>query len=112
MRLILLLVIVLVLQGCASGPTVARYGKDTYAIVIDDVMGFSSGQELELQAVEKANEYCTKLNKVTQVTNTQNRGIKWFPSSAKVIFLCIDENDPYNHRQMYEQPANIRIENR
>ncbi len=110
-RYILALVAVLMFQGCASGPTVARYGKDTYSIATEDIMGFASGQELEMSAVDKANEYCSKQGKVAQVTNTSNRGSKWMPSSARIMFICIDEHSPDNTRPMYAPPANIRIDN-
>jgi hypothetical protein len=105
------LLLILTITGCAS-PTVAKFGRDTYSISMEDIMGFSSGAELELKAANTAHEYCAKMDKVAQIRNTRSHGNKFWPSSASIIFVCLFENDPYNNRPMYEQPPSIRIENR
>ena len=64
-----------------------------------------------MQAVEKANEHCEKMGRVASIKNTSNRGVKWFPSSARIIFSCLYDNDPRNTMPDYAPPANIRIEN-
>jgi len=114
MKYAFILLVFMSLAGCTSGTSkVVPYGKDTYMIAVDDIMGGSSPTRLEIVAAEKANEHCASMGKVIQVRNTSSKGNwGWSPTSSTLIFSCIDENDPENKRPILRKEPNIVIENR
>ena len=115
-KLKMIFVIVLtasLMYGCATPSKVVPYGKDTYLISVDDVWGGHSPAQLQVNAAEKANEYCSKQGKVIRVRNADEHGCwGWTSTSSSLIFSCVDVTDYENTRPELRKDPNIIIENR
>lgn len=105
-----ILIIALVLTGCASTSEVIQMGKDTYTVGAT-VRGFQSHSDARTLGLKKASEYCTSMGKVVSVTNTRSSGVSgWTPLDSEVIFRCLDENDSENQRPIFKKEADTKIE--
>jgi len=110
-KLALLIFVLVVLSGCAASSAVKPYGKDSYMISVDDIMGGDSPGKLQVKAEQKAKAYCAKQGKVMHVSKEIGHGVKdWTSTSANLIFSCIDENDPENTRPDPRKEADTVIE--
>ena len=109
----LLVFVLVVLSGCATPSAIVPYGKDSYMISVDDIMGGYSSGNLQVKAAQEANAYCAKQGKVMRVRNVSGQGVQgWTSTSANLIFSCIDEDDPENTRPDLRKEADTVIEDR
>jgi hypothetical protein len=74
--------------GCATTSQIVPYGKDTYLVNAEDVWGTNSTGNLAVRALEQANIFCAKQNKIVQTINAEQRGNVWVGTSSNLIFTC------------------------
>jgi len=86
-KLILLLLILSVMTGCASKPRISDispFGPDTYKI-----KAFSNQGEEDKLAIEEAYKYCESLGKHFMPVQGEDMYLQY-----SLIFSCLDEDDP------------------
>jgi hypothetical protein len=91
-------VLIAALVGCATS-TVVPVGKDSYAL---SVTRCGVCESPRIAAYSLANDFCAKQSKVVSIRNVDGSGIVGGPSTANLVFACIDPDDPDNQR------ANLR----
>ena len=109
MKKILLLLLVLS-SGCST-TRIAPIGPDTYLVQRKAGTGYTSASGLKMDALEAANEHCSKMNKKLLVVSTETQAVAFASTpSADVQFMCLDANDPELKRPKLESVPNNRIE--
>ena len=84
---ILLLIVLIVVTGCASNPRVSDispFGPDTFKI-----KAFSNQGEEDKLAIEAAYKYCESLGKHFMPVQGEDMYLQY-----SLIFNCLDEGDP------------------
>ena len=93
MKELILLLLVLIISGCAAKSGVVQIGTDTYVISRQSVTGL---RNIKAEAFQEADEYCKSLNKHFSVVNTIEHPSAYiwgkFPK-AEVHFMCINKTD-------------------
>ncbi len=93
MKKLVLLLLVLILAGCAAKSGVVQFGTDTYMVSRQSVTGLGN---LKAEAFQEADEYCISQNKHISVVNTIEHppAYIWgkFPK-VEVHFMCINKTD-------------------
>ena len=86
-----LVILSLLISGCAGVTDVVPTGKDTYMVASHGTMGWSSGGAQKAQAFTQANEFCQKMGKVVEVISTSDSGNGGFGkiSSGQIDFKCV-----------------------
>ena len=85
--------------GCATTSQVVPYGKDTYMVAAEDVLGVGSSSSMQVNAARKASEFCAGQGKTMRVRNATQEGTQmWTGTSSSLVFSCITESDPENTR--------------
>ncbi len=102
-----------VLTACSSYSGVVPMGPDTYMVSRQAATGFSGSGTLKADALREANDYCTKLGKVMQVTRMEEAQPPYilanFPK-AEVHFMCLDPDDPELSRPKLRKEPDVVIE--
>ena len=85
-----LLILAILLTGCAGQSKIIPTGNDTYLISSHGVMGYSSGDEQKVQAYEEANKFCQSQGKKIETVYANDSGAGGYGriSSAQVNFRC------------------------
>ena len=109
----LIIIVALLLAGCASSSGIAPIGKDTYMVSRQASTGFSGLGDLKAEALREANQYCLSQNKVLQVTHTEDAKPPFvlgnFPR-VEIQFMCLNTNDPDLARPRFQKDPNNIIE--
>ena len=89
MKSIILLAIVL--TGCASTSGVIPDGKDSYIVIISGGHRFTSASDLKIDAYKEANAYCKKSDKQIETVAERSiqAGVLTNSSEAELKFKCI-----------------------
>lgn len=87
--------VVMMVTGCA---TTAQLGPDTY--MASDALPDWQSQD---NVLKKAAKHCASLDKVMLADNLQ---------FSRVIYRCLDADDPEYRNQRYENTPNVVIEDR
>ena len=91
MKKLILLLLVLIISGCAAKSAVVQIGTDTYVISRQSVTGLKN---IKAEVLQEADEYCKSLNKHINVVNTIEHppAYIWgkFPK-VEVHFTCINK---------------------
>ncbi len=88
MRIPVLLAL-LVLSGCSTGPDIVKTGPETYRVRPDAGGGSPTDAEIKERGIRRANEFCDAQGKRAVVTVGQTTS--WFVfglQSAEVSFYC------------------------
>jgi hypothetical protein len=85
------ILLALLLTGCASYSGVIPDGKESYIVIASGGHGFASSGDLKIDAYQEANAYCTKLDKQLETISvkTTEAGILNKFSEAELKFRCI-----------------------
>ena len=94
-KLVLLIVALLVLAGCATKSGVVSSGPDTYLVSRQAKTNFANLDNLKAEALQDANEYCLSQNKNIRVVNTSVSQPDVFGNlpKAAVQFMCLEKTD-------------------
>lgn len=97
MRKSVLLLLVLIIAGCAAKSGVVSIGSDTYMVSRQSFTGLSN---LKTEALHEADEYCKSSNKQIKVVNTIESppAYIWgkFPK-VEIKFMCKNKTDTESH---------------
>jgi uncharacterized protein YcfL len=94
-KLVLLMVALLVLAGCAAKSGVVSNGPDTYLVSRQAKTNFANLDNLKDEALQEAKEYCLSQNKNIRVVNTNvspPHVMNNLPR-ASVQFMCLEKTD-------------------
>lgn len=94
---ICLLVIAVLVNGCAANSGVVKIGEGTYKIYRRAATGFASGTAIREQITLEANEFCVgqgKVSKVLEIGGSHPPYILGNFPKAEIQFVCLDANDP------------------
>jgi hypothetical protein len=94
-KLVLLMVALLVLAGCAAKSGVVSNGPDTYLVSRQAKTNFANLDNLKAEALQEAKEYCLSQNKNIRVVNTNvspPHVMNNLPR-ASVQFMCLEKTD-------------------
>ena len=112
-QLSLLIVILVVLCGCAGHSGVVQIDPDTFMVSRQADIDFSGIGSLRADAIQAAYQYCISQNKFMRVVNIT----EFFPPDisrgfprAEVEFMCLEETDPRLTRPKLDKPHEIIIE--
>ena len=108
----LLMVILVILGGCAKHSGVVQVGPDTFMISRQADINLSDIGNLRADAILEAYQYCISQNKfmrVAKITEFFPDISRGFPR-AEVQFMCLEESDARFTRPESENPADIVIE--
>ncbi len=87
-------VTVLLLSGCVTPTAPVSMGNDRYMIGVNARGGFSSNSELLAATVQRAQAFCSSMNKQAIVDDTNTSGSQgWTPQDAQVVFRCVDPSE-------------------
>jgi hypothetical protein len=94
-KLVLLMVALLVLAGCAAKSGVVSNGPDTYLVSRQAATNFANLDNLKAKVLQEANEYCLSQNKNIRVVNTSVSppDIMGNLPRATVQFMCLEKTD-------------------
>ncbi|MDQ5986819.1 MAG: hypothetical protein CSYNP_02552 [Syntrophus sp. SKADARSKE-3] len=86
-----LVILALVLTGCANNPGIVSPEKDTYQIVKrNPQFGFERAEELKKDAYREANDFCAKLNKKMETVSFEISDVGMLtPGSVSLQFRCV-----------------------
>ncbi|MHB1076609.1 hypothetical protein [Thiobacillus sp.] len=108
-----LLVIAVLVSGCASNSGVVPIGTDTFMVSRQAATGFSGSGTLKAEAFQEANQYCVSQHKKLQVVNTSEAQPPYvlgnFPK-AEIQFMCLDVGDAELVRPKMKKNADTVIE--
>ena len=91
----LIVVVALLLAGCAGVTGVVSTGPDTYMVASHGVMGWSSGGAQKAKAFQKADAFCKSLGKQLQPIDTsETPGGFGMIAAGEVHFRCLKPDDP------------------
>ena len=94
-KLVLLMIALFVLAGCASKPGVVSAGPDTYLVTRQAKTNFANLENLEAEALQEATEYCLSQNKNISVVKASVSPPNIFGNlpRASVQFMCLEKTD-------------------
>jgi hypothetical protein len=94
-KLVLLMVALLVLAGCATKSGVVSDGPDTYLVTRQGATNFANLDNLKAEALQEATEYCLSQNKNIRVVKTSEspHHIGGNYPRAAVQFMCLEKTD-------------------
>ena len=97
MRKLFLLLLALIIAGCAAKSGVISIGPDTYMVSRQTVTGLSN---LKAEVFQEADEYCKSQNKHIRVVNILESppAYIWgkFPK-VEIQFMCLNKTDTDSH---------------
>lgn len=109
----LLVLVVVVMGGCAINSGVVPMGQDTFMVSRQAATGFSGSGKLKAKALQEANEFCKNQGKCLQVIHINEASPPYiltnFPK-AEVHFMCLDADDPELKRPRLKKEADTVIE--
>lgn len=92
-----LIVLVILVVGCAANSGVVPIGADSFMITRQAATGFSGSGTLKTDAISEANQYCQGINKGMKLVHANEASPPFvlgnFPK-AEIKFMCLDKNDP------------------
>jgi predicted small secreted protein len=111
MKLIIVLMVML-LAGCATNTGVVSIGKDTYMISGSGKSpGGYSGGEVKSDIIKIAAEYCRKDKKALQISRSMQNNMSFgINASAEIYFMCLPENDPEYKRPVFNKEPDTVVE--
>ncbi len=77
--------------GCSSVSEIVPYGKESYILSVEDVFGIKSAGALQINAAQKAKEYCNERGKDFVIINSNGQASAYTTSSASLQFSCISK---------------------
>jgi hypothetical protein len=90
---LILLLLILIIPGCAAKLSVIPIGPDTYMVSRQSVTGLGN---LEAEAFQEADEFCNSQNKQIRVVNTTESPSAYiwgkFPK-VEIQFMCLVKSD-------------------
>jgi hypothetical protein len=94
-KLVLLMIALFVLAGCAAKPGVISAGPDTYLVTRQAKTNFANLDNLKAGALQEATEYCLSQNKNISVVNSSVSPPDIFGNlpKAAVQFMCLEKTD-------------------
>lgn len=86
-----IILLVLVLTGCATNSGVIPDGKDAYIVMVSGGRGFASAGELKIDAYKEAQAFCQKQDKQLESISEKSvqAGVLANSSEAELKFRCI-----------------------
>jgi hypothetical protein len=96
-----IVVIVVLIAGCASASEIVPAGKDSYMVVGQARGGAMMSGKSVLEATKAANAFCAQKGLNLQIRSTNTDGsATWSAETSKLIFSCLRDDDPE-----YKRPA-------
>lgn len=88
-----LILLALVLTGCATNSGVIPDGKDAYIVLVSGGNGFSSAGVLKIKAYQEASAFCNKHDKRLETISEKaiQAGVLASSSEAELKFKCIEK---------------------
>lgn len=88
-----MLLLILLLSGCATHSGVIQDGKDTYIVMVSGGNSFASAGQLKIDAYQEASAYCQKQDKQLESMSdkTIQAGVLANTSEAELKFKCINK---------------------
>ncbi|NTU73794.1 hypothetical protein HGB07_06555 [Candidatus Roizmanbacteria bacterium] len=92
MKTKILLILVLLVSGCASTSGIVSAGKDKYLITAHNMAAGASGEQLKEHLYRGASEYCNASGKEFEQLELTAEGYKPFVrlAHAEMTFRCVD----------------------
>jgi hypothetical protein len=86
-----LIILTLLLTGCASTSGVIADGKDSFIIIVSGGHRFTSASDLKIDAYKEANTYCKKHDAQIETISERSiqAGVLTNSSEAELKFKCI-----------------------
>lgn len=95
--LVLFMVCLAIISGCAGYSGVIKTGEDTYKVYCRSASGFVSIKASKNAALAEASDYCAMQGKKLKILSIKSSKPPYilgnFPRTT-VQFMCLDENDP------------------
>ena len=88
-----ILLLALLLSGCATHSGVIQDGKDSFIVMVSGGSGFASAGQLRIDAYKEASEYCRTQEKQLETLSdkTIQAGVLASTSEAELKFKCINK---------------------
>lgn len=92
-RLLVTVVVVGALAGCASAGEIVPLNRDTYVVSASGGGGLRTFAHLESLALAKARAYCAGMNERMVFVSVHNTGAPtWTPMESDVTFRCVADH--------------------
>lgn len=112
-KLALVLLVLIVLAGCAAHSGIIQTGADTFMVSRQADTNYSGLSILRGEALEEAYQYCISQNKFMRVVNITEflpPDISRGRPRAEVQFMCLEETDPrLTGSTLEKSPDAVRI---
>ncbi len=96
-----IVVIIVLIAGCASTSEIVPAGKDSYMVVGQARGGAMMSGKSIVEATKAANAFCAQKGLNMQIRSTNTDGsATWTAETSKLIFSCLRDDDPE-----YKRPA-------
>jgi len=96
MKKFILLLLVVIISGCAAKSGVVQVDTDTFMISRKAAIGFSNLDNLKAETFQEADEYCKSQNRRISIVNTIDSPPAYFLGKSpkvEVRFMCLKKKE-------------------